>query len=167
MSNSLRLHESPQAKPPYPSPTPLIPSDSRPSSQWCHPAISVVHKLSSKELVCKIMAVVCTWNIMWHCPSLDFKWKTDLFQPCSHCWVFQVFWHTECSTSTISSFKIWNSSAGVPSPLLSLLVAMLSKSHLISHSKMSSCRWVITPSWLSRSLGTFWIVILCNHTTTP
>ena len=40
MSNSLRPHESQHARPPYPSPTPGVHSDSRPSSQWCHPAIS-------------------------------------------------------------------------------------------------------------------------------
>ena len=40
MSNSLRPHESQHARPPCPSPTPGVHSDSRPSSQWCHPAIS-------------------------------------------------------------------------------------------------------------------------------
>ena len=40
MSNSLRPHESQHARPPCPSPTPGVQSDSRPSSQWCHPAIS-------------------------------------------------------------------------------------------------------------------------------
>ena len=40
MSDSLRPHESQHARPPYPSPTPRVHSDSRPSSQWCHPAIS-------------------------------------------------------------------------------------------------------------------------------
>ena len=40
MSNSLPPHESQHARPPYPSPTPGVHSDSRPSSQWCHPAIS-------------------------------------------------------------------------------------------------------------------------------
>ena len=40
VSNSLRPHESQQARPPCPSPTPGVHSDSRPSSQWCHPAIS-------------------------------------------------------------------------------------------------------------------------------
>ena len=38
--NSLRPHESQHARPPCPSPTPGVHSDSRPSSQWCHPAIS-------------------------------------------------------------------------------------------------------------------------------
>ena len=40
MSVSLRPHESQHARPPCPSPTPGVHSDSRPSSQWCHPAIS-------------------------------------------------------------------------------------------------------------------------------
>ena len=35
--------------------------------------------------------------------------KTDLFQSCGHCWVFQICWHTEWSTFTAPSFRIWNS----------------------------------------------------------
>ena len=40
VSDSLWPHESQHARPPCPSPTPGVHSDSRPSSQWCHPAIS-------------------------------------------------------------------------------------------------------------------------------
>ena len=40
VSDSLQPHESQHARPPCPSPTPKVHSDSRPSSQWCHPAIS-------------------------------------------------------------------------------------------------------------------------------
>ena len=40
MSHSLRPHESQHTRPPCPSPTPRVHSDSLPSSQWCHPAIS-------------------------------------------------------------------------------------------------------------------------------
>ena len=40
VSDSLRPHESQHTRPPCPSPTPGAHSDSRPSSQWCHPAIS-------------------------------------------------------------------------------------------------------------------------------
>ena len=40
VSNSLRPHESQHTGPPCPSPTPRVHSDSCPSSQWCHPAIS-------------------------------------------------------------------------------------------------------------------------------
>ena len=42
VSDSFRPHESQHARPPCPSPTPGVHSDSCPSSQWCHPAISVV-----------------------------------------------------------------------------------------------------------------------------
>ena len=40
VSDSLRLHESQRARPPCPSPSPRVHSNSCPSSQWCHPAIS-------------------------------------------------------------------------------------------------------------------------------
>ena len=40
MSDSLRPHVSQQARPPCPSPTPRVHSDSCPSGQWGHPAIS-------------------------------------------------------------------------------------------------------------------------------
>ena len=40
VSDSLRPHESQHARPPCPSPTPGVHSDSRPLSQSCHPAIS-------------------------------------------------------------------------------------------------------------------------------
>ena len=40
VSNSLRPHESQHARSPCPSPSPGVHSDSRPSSPWCHPAIS-------------------------------------------------------------------------------------------------------------------------------
>ena len=40
VSDSLWPHESQYARPPYPLPTPGVHSDSCPSSQWCHPAIS-------------------------------------------------------------------------------------------------------------------------------
>ena len=37
---TLRPHESQHARPPCPSQTPRVYSNSRPSSRWCHPAIS-------------------------------------------------------------------------------------------------------------------------------
>ena len=81
--------------------------------------------------------------------------KTDLFQSCGHCWVFQICWHTECSTFTASSFRIWNSSTGILPPTLALFVVMLPKAHLTSHSRMSGSRWVITSSWLTGSWRSF------------
>ena len=40
MSNSLRPHELQHTRPPCPSPTAGVHSNSRPLSWWCHPAIS-------------------------------------------------------------------------------------------------------------------------------
>ena len=81
--------------------------------------------------------------------------KTDLFQSCGHCWVFQICGHIEYSTFTASSVRIWNSSTGIPSPPLALFVVMLPKAHLTLHSKMSGSGWVTTPSWLSGSWRSF------------
>jgi len=82
-------------------------------------------------------------------PFFGIGMKTDIFQSCGHCWVFQICCHIEYSTLTASSFRIWNSSTGILSPPLALFIVTLPKAHLTSHSKMSGSRWVITPSWLS------------------
>ena len=78
-------------------------------------------------------AFLWDWNEKWHCHS------------CGHCWVFQICWHVECSIFKASSFRIWNSSTGIPSPPLALFIVKLPKAHWTSHSKMSGSRWVITP----------------------
>ena len=39
-SDSLQRHEPQHSRPPYPSPTPGVYSNSCPSSWWCHPAIT-------------------------------------------------------------------------------------------------------------------------------
>ena len=75
--------------------------------------------------------------------------KTDIFQSCGHCWVFQICWHIECRTFTALSFRIWNSSTGIPSPPLALFVVMLPKAHLTLHCRMSGFKWLITSLWLS------------------
>ena len=85
----------------------------------------------------------CNCVVIWAFFSIAFfviGMKTDLFQSCGHCWVFQICWHIECSTLTASSFRIWNSSTGITSPPLALFVVMLSKAHLTSHSRMSGLR---------------------------
>ena len=57
--------------------------------------------------------------------------KMDLFQSCGHCRVFQMCCHFECNTLTAASFRIWNSSTGIPSPPLTLFAVMFPKAHLI------------------------------------
>ena len=78
--------------------------------------------------------------------------KTDLFQSCGHWWVFQICWHSERSTLTASSFRICNSSAGIPSlPLVLFVVCFLRPSWLHT----SGSGWVATPSSSSGSLRSF------------
>ena len=78
-------------------------------------------------------------------PFFEIRMKIDLSQSCGYLWVFQICWHNECSTLTASCFRTWNSSAGIPSPTLALLVVMLPEAHLTSHSRMSGSSWVTTP----------------------
>ena len=58
------------------------------------------------------------WNENW-----PFHWKENRPQEsCGHCWVFQICWHIECRTLTSSSFRVWNSSAGISSSPLALFI---------------------------------------------
>ena len=107
--------------------------------------------LSFTLLACEMSAIVQQFE---HCLALPFFGigiKTDLFQSCDHCWVFQICWLIECSTVIASCFRIWNSSTRIPPPPLAFFVVMLLKAHLTSHSRLSGYGWVITPSWLSGS----------------
>ena len=88
-------------------------------------------------------------------PFFGIGMKTELFWSCGHCWIFQICWHIECSTFIASSFRIWKSSTGIPSPPLAGFIVMLPKAYLTSHSRMSGSRWVITPWWLSGSWSSF------------
>ena len=103
-------------------------------------------------------SIYSTLNILWHCLSLGLEWKlTFTNAECGHCCVFQICWHIECTTFTASSFRIWNSLTGIPSPPLALFEVMLPKAHLTSHSRISgsSWVWVVIPSWLSGSWRSF------------
>ena len=111
--------------------------------------------LSVTLLACEISAIVREYEHSLALPFFGIGMKTDLFQSCGHCWVFQICWHIEWSTFTASSFRIWNSSTGMPSPPLALFVVILPKAHWTSHPRMSGSRSVITPSWLSGSWRSF------------
>ena len=111
--------------------------------------------LSITLLACEMSAIVWWFEHSLALPFFEIGMKTDLFQSCGHCCVFHICWHIECSTITASSFRIWNSSTGIPSPPLTLFRVMLTKAYLTLHSKSSGSWWVITPSWLSGSWRSF------------
>ena len=113
--------------------------------------------LSITLLACEMSTIVWLFEHSLALPFFGIGMKTELFQSCGHCWVFQICWHIECSTLTASYFSIWNSSTGIPSPPLALFILLLSKAHMTSHSRISGSRWVITPSWLSGSWRSFFV----------
>ena len=114
--------------------------------------------LNITRLACEIKAIVQYFEFSLPLPFLGDYMKTDLFQFCGHCWVFQLSWHIEWSTFTAPSFRILKSSVEISSPLLALV--MLLKAHFTSHSRMPGSRWVITPSWLLRHFLFFYVFSL-------
>ena len=100
-------------------------------------------------LACEMSAIEWWFEHSLALPFFGIGMKTDLFQSSGRCWVFQICWHIECNTLTISYFRIWNISAGIPSTSLALFLVILPMAHLTLHSRMCGSRWVITPLWLS------------------
>ena len=102
----------------------------------------------------------CNCVVVWAFFGIAFLWDWNENWPLPVLWPllsFHICWYIECSTFTASSFIIWNSSAGIPSPPLALFIVMLPKDHLTSHSRVPGSRWVwvITPLWLSGSWRSF------------
>ena len=94
----------------------------------------------------------CNSQVVWMFFCIAFLWDWNENWPFPVLWPLLSFpnpWHIECSTFTASSFRTWNSSAETTSPPSVLFIVILHKAHLISHSKMSGSRWVITALWLS------------------
>ena len=97
MSDSLRPHESQHTRPPCPSPTPGVHSDSRPSSQWCHPAISSclpllllppippsIRVFSTFFNLSLNLAIRSSWSVPQSTPGLVFVDCIELFHLCKY-----------------------------------------------------------------------------------
>ena len=93
--------------------------------------------LSITLRACEMSPIVQYFEHSLVLPFLGIGMKADLFQSCGHCWVFQICWHIECSTLTASSFRIWNSSARILSPPLTLFVVTLPLVDLTLHFNMN------------------------------
>ena len=75
-------------------------------------------------------------------------------------WAFLVLWPLLGFPDFLtylraSSFRILNSSAGIPYSPLALLAAVLPKAHWL-HTPQCLAEWESAPSWLSGSLRSFW-----------
>ena len=96
-------------------------------SSWFTYCWSLTWRIFSITLLACQSAIVQPFEHSLALPFFGIGMKTDFFQSYGHCWVFQICWHIECSTFTASSFRIWNSSTGIPSPPLALFIVMLPK----------------------------------------
>ena len=106
----------------------------------------------------------CSYVVVWTFFGITFLWigmNTDLFQSCGHCWVFQICWHIECSTFIASSFRIWNSSAGIPSLLLILFIVIFQMTRPLDFKLQDVWLWVSEHMIMAIWVINFCIVLLC------
>ena len=82
MSNYLRPHEPQHARPPCPSPTPGVYSNSCPLSQWCHPTISSPLSPSPPALNLSQHQGLFNWvsSSHWVAKILEFQLQHQSFQ---------------------------------------------------------------------------------------
>ena len=70
--------------------------------------VHVLLKPSLKDFEYDLASIWNEYNriLVWTFFGIAFLWnwnKTDLFQSCGLCWVFQICWYIECTTLTASS----------------------------------------------------------------
>ena len=121
MSDSLRHHESQHIRPPCPSPTPGVHSDSRSLSQWCHPAIS--------------SSVVPFSSCLQSFPASGlFQWVGSLHQVAKY-WSFSFNISPSSEYSGLISFRMdWLDLLAVQGTLKSLLQHHSSKASVLRRS---------------------------------
>ena len=67
---------------------------------------SLAWRILSIILLAHEMSTICgSLNIPWHCPFWGLEWKLIFSSPVATA-EFSIFWHIECSTLTVSSFKM-------------------------------------------------------------
>ena len=88
----------------------------------------------------------CNCVVVWAFFGIAFLWDWN------ENWPFPVLWPLLSFPNLLAywvqhfhsiSFRIWNSSTGIPSLPLALFIVMFPKAHSTSHSRMSGSRWMI------------------------
>ena len=105
----------------------------------------------------------CNYAVVWTFFGIAFLWDWNENGPFLVLWPLLSFPNLSAAylvqEFSASSFWIWKSSTGIPSPPLALFIVMLPQAHLTLHSRMSGCRWLITLSRLSGSLRFFFFFV--------
>ena len=109
------------------------------------------------------------WS-QWNCTVIWILFGIAFLMDLNENWPFLVLWPLLSFPNLLAYWVkqfnriilgILNTSGGIPLSPPALFVVMLPQAHLTSLSKMSSSRWMITPSWLSESLRPFVYNLLC------
>ena len=101
------------------------------SSQFTYCWILAWRILSITLLACEMSAIVWQFKHSLALPFFGIGMKTNLLVS-DHCWVVHICWNIECSTFRVSSFRIWNSSTGIPQPPLALFVSDASSCEMLA-----------------------------------
>ena len=121
VSDSLPSHESQHSRPPCPSPTPGVHSNSHPSSRWCHPAIS--------------SSVVPFSSCPQSLPASVFSNESTLSMRWPKYWSFSYSIIPSKEIPGLISFRMdWLDLLAVQGTLKSLLQHHSSKSSILQHS---------------------------------
>ena len=121
MSDSLQPHGLQHARPPCPSPTPGVYSDSNPLSQWCHPTISS-----------SVIPFSSAFNLSQH--QGLFKWVSSSHRGPKY-WSFSFNTSLSNEHSGLISFRMdWLNLLVVQGTLKSLLQHLSSKASILQWS---------------------------------
>ena len=109
------------------------------------------------------MWVECSCAVVWAFFGIAFLWDWNENWPLPVLWSllnFQMCWYIECSTFTASSFRVWNTSTGIPSPPLALFVVMLRPTWLHIPGYLALGEWSHHRDYLGHE-DPFCTVLLC------
>ena len=130
---------------------------SKPSLYTWKFSVHVLLKPSLKDFEYNLISM---WNehnciVVWTFFGIALLWDWKENWPFLGLWPLLSFpnllkYWVQCFNSIF--FRILNRSTGILSPPLALFIVMLPMAHLTSESRMSGCRWMTTPSRLSKSL---------------
>ena len=142
MSDSLLPHESQHARPPGPSPTPGVHSDSLLSSRWCHPAIS------SSVIPFSTCPIPPSIRVFSNESTLRMRW--------SKYWSFSFSIIPSKENPGLISFRMdWLDLLAVQGTLKSLLQHHSSKASILQRSASFTVQ-LTSVLLLNAKLGSFW-----------
>ena len=114
VSDSLQPHELQHARPPCPSPTPGVHSDSSPLSRWCHPAISssVVPFSSCPQSLPASQSFPMSQLFAWSCSPVNDRFQLNPAAGEPNCrlpgkWLLKEAQNVPSLYSTLAHWTCW------------------------------------------------------------